>query len=108
MVVTDEELLEPHIVGFTAEVLDERGPTRAADSGLEVGDNDVLARAIEIHRAASGKKRETVGDLTKYGSAPGIEDCAQPILKSKLPPVLADEIDDGQVALARGAPQTPA
>ena len=94
--------------GSAAQVGDERRPARAPDRRLEVVEDDLAALAIEIDGAAGGQEREVVLDLVDDRPALGVEDRAQAVLEAELAAVLADQVDDGQVALARRAAQPAA
>ena len=105
MVVAIQELAERDAVALGRDR--SRGlPSATGDGGLEVVEHDLAALAVEVDGAARRQEREVGCDLVDDGSAPGVEDRSQPVLEAELAAVLADEVDDRQVALAGRAAQT--
>ena len=71
----------------------------------QVVEHDLTALAVEVDGAPGRQKREVRVDLVDEPAAAGVEDRAQPIFEAELATVLADQVDDREVALAGSAAQ---
>ena len=108
MIVAIQEVAESSTVRLRAEIGDERCPARAANGRSEVVEHDLATLAVEVDGAPGRQEREVGGDLVDDRAAAGVKDRLQPIFEAELATVLADQVDDREVALAGSAAQAAA
>ena len=83
-------------------------PARPSDRSPQVVEDDLAALAIEVDVQPAGRNGKSVLDLVDDGPRRAIDDRAQAILEAELASVLADQVDNGQMALAVGPTQAAA
>ncbi len=89
---------------------DRRRASPSASGGrlLEVVEHDLAALAVEVDGAAGRQEREVGRDLVDDRAAARSTIALQAVFEAELAAVLADQVDDRQVALAGGTAQTAA